>query len=144
MHKIVFDFYPSNSPEGENQIKNILKYCLKLPLTLGVNFRQYFKKCILLYTWWIKTNFLLIIFRYLTFTFRHVLKLLALTSFAFVIIFVYKYKNVAKSSCLFTIYHGLKAKANNFFIANKELLSNFCSLYTAVKGGELSDLSMII
>ena len=44
MHKNVFDFYPSISPEGENQIKNILKYCLKLPPGLGVNFRQYFKR----------------------------------------------------------------------------------------------------
>jgi hypothetical protein len=32
LHKNVFDFYPANSPKGEKQIKNILKYCLWLPL----------------------------------------------------------------------------------------------------------------
>ena len=47
MHKNVFDFYPTNSPEVGNQIKNILKYCLKLTLGPGVNFRQYFNQCIL-------------------------------------------------------------------------------------------------
>ncbi|HMP29203.1 MAG TPA: hypothetical protein PKD85_06370, partial [Saprospiraceae bacterium] len=42
----MFLILPTNSLKRENQIKNIFKYCLWLPLRAGVKQRQYFKSAI--------------------------------------------------------------------------------------------------